>query len=77
MSKELKPCPFCGSKNVSVDQSQRKTSLFTSETDAWVYCSDCLCDGPNASTDLYPPDQLEHAASVLWNERSFLEPEKS
>lgn len=72
MSEELKPCPFCGSENVIVDKSRRKTSLVTSETDARVHCTECFCDGPKASTDLYSYVEIERAASVLWNERSFL-----
>lgn len=74
MSEELKPCPFCGSKNVKLDQTDETPE---ESSDVWVYCEECLCDGPNASTDIFQPQQLEQVAISLWNERSFLESEKS
>lgn len=50
----LKPCPFCGSKNIILISSHNKT---------WNYatCDDCNSDGPMADT---PED-----AKKKWNNR--------
>lgn len=49
----LKPCPFCG----SISSEPKRTAHGT----YWRECSDCLADGPTAST--------EAEAAALWNKR--------
>lgn len=68
MTEPLKPCPFCGSETVDLDEwSENKHAV--------VVCLDCDAQGPVADADIYVgEEQLEKAAVFLWNERAFLEP---
>ncbi|MBO1106105.1 restriction endonuclease [Enterococcus faecalis] len=64
----LKPCPFCGSENISFN-------AFSISSDAYVLCEQC-----NASIEISVPwddmDEKEHdkvcleKLSVLWNKRT-------
>jgi hypothetical protein len=36
---ELKPCPFCGSRNVKISEDDTDHAR-------WVFCTECQCDGP-------------------------------
>lgn len=63
MSKKLKPCPFCGSKRIKVEQ------LEYDEDDAWYgfdvagyYCM-CPCGASGAT------NKNKLAAIALWNTR--------
>lgn len=40
MSEELKPCPFCGSKDILESGYQVN----------WITCLNCECDGPLEKT---------------------------
>jgi Lar family restriction alleviation protein len=65
MSDELKPCPFCGSENVSVATGSRK-SPDPDEPETWfqyVECEACECAGPFA-------DDNERRAIAVWNTRT-------
>lgn len=35
MSKELKPCPFCGSENAGVKEDDENSGMI------WIICRDC------------------------------------
>ena len=57
MTTELKPCPFCGSDNVTLE--------FVDRHMYWeVNCNDCFAAGP-VTTD----GETEQAARVGWNTR--------
>ena len=54
-----KPCPFCGSKNLS-----RKT------TNSYVECEDCGCFGPSANCSFDTSEELRNDMSWnIWDER--------
>jgi Lar family restriction alleviation protein len=55
MSKELKKCPFCGSKNVEIIDGY-------ADTGCWVECQVCHAYGGNA--------ELHETAIENWNRRS-------
>jgi Lar family restriction alleviation protein len=52
---KLKPCPFCGSINLSEDALRSVSSY-------WISCDDCLANGPTSEVD-----NVE--AVELWNSR--------
>lgn len=62
MSEKLKPCPFCGSRNVSV---QVACPDFTKE---WVECADCEARSAVVDGDLY-------SCEIAWNRRAHDEGE--
>lgn len=56
----LKPCPFCGSSNVVMHNTEARNQAW-----AWVECRNCFCSGPDTDR---PNETLEEAARV-WNTR--------
>jgi len=52
---ELKPCPFCGSETICMDEVDRHLPFN-------AYCFDCSADGPMAST--------KKEAIAWWNTRA-------
>ena len=42
MSEELKPCPFCGSDKVCVEENDWGWMV--------MFCRTCRCNGPEAAT---------------------------
>jgi Lar family restriction alleviation protein len=52
---ELKPCPFCGSKNIEI----------TGRDKCWIRCNNCGCEGPTPA-NLWPTDM---EAIEAWNMR--------
>lgn len=54
--KELKPCPFCGSVDLSADPEDML--LLT-----WVSCNNCGAQGPSYNDDPYQ-------AIEAWNKRT-------
>lgn len=56
MSEELKPCPFCGGKNLY----RHKDSDGLGQT--WVWCADCGASGP-------VKEERSHAIEA-WNRRT-------
>jgi len=54
----LKPCPFCGSKNI---ESWESENLNKHEMIWCVFCVDCKCEGPESL--------VEVEAIQLWNNR--------
>lgn len=55
--KELKDCPFCGSKNLRLSHET------VYEFPAMVICNDCTCNGPLVGTNQF------ELAIELWNRR--------
>lgn len=53
----LKPCPFCGSKNL-VDHGEINT---------WISCEDCGAEGPLRRDDLW---ETKAEAAEAWNRRA-------
>ena len=60
MSEELKPCPFCGSRNVNDTTPPPDMSDCEEQTYYWV-CPDCVCCGPIAES--------VELATKAWNAR--------
>lgn len=66
MNKELKPCPFCGSKNIMLDVKERGYGEFVHI----AFCNGCGASGPEAEGALsltWHPD--EQSAVAAWNKR--------
>lgn len=60
---DLKPCPFCGSKDIS--------DACYSGMDCYIMCDDCGASGPsNCCTDA---DEQEDVAIEDWNKRAELD----
>jgi Lar family restriction alleviation protein len=57
---ELKPCPFCQSKNVKT--FKYPSNVLDTGTDVFVQCQDCASDGP------YGKDEQD--AANRWNRRA-------
>lgn len=55
---ELKPCPFCGSKNVEISEEKY---MYTDEEYTVVICQECRSTGPHSITD--------RMARITWNGR--------
>ena len=55
--KDAKPCPFCGSTKLRLEDIGGESYLF-------VECADCKADGPHENDD-----EREHAAVLRWNTR--------
>ena len=77
---ELKPCPFCGSKKLKIDQKTSSTTKWNSEMGridklvvVTVRCNKCHTRGP--TTSMYagfydsPAKALEEKAIEVWNTR--------
>ncbi len=61
MSKEIKPCPFCGSKDL----------IFSFHSMPWVHCCVCLVDGPvsdslEGALDEWNKRSNEHVDNAKW-----------
>ena len=54
---ELKPCPFCVSKNI-VDHGEKNT---------WINCINCGAEGPLRGDDLW---ETKADAIEAWNRRA-------
>lgn len=68
---ELKPCPFCGSENVTLDiDAKTFDALFCS-----VLCEHCGARGPCVACE--DGDAWRRRASVYWNRRPPAEPDQS
>lgn len=68
---ELKPCPFCGGKNIV---------FFNNGDNAYCYCEDCGTEGPwfwannKNPWNEDPTETLEEFAIKAWNRRVDNEP---
>ncbi|MDN4061182.1 Lar family restriction alleviation protein [Massilia sp. YIM B02769] len=70
MSEELKPCPFCGSKNLSTSAYDVQPDNFHN---AYVTCGDCEAQGAQAFTLdgwLSSKDEAISEAATAWNRRT-------
>ena len=63
MNEQLKPCPFCGSKNIYL-------SHWTDS--AYVVCLDCGC-----KTEVFLHGRCVETAVEHWNRRAYEEGEKN
>lgn len=54
---KLKPCPFCGSKNIA-DHGKYNT---------WINCIDCGAEGPIRGVELW---KTKEDAIEAWNRRA-------
>ena len=51
MENELKPCPFCGGKNIKLNEANRLNENRTqTRTYYYVWCSDCTAQGAYCRT---------------------------
>lgn len=61
---ELKPCPFCGSRDVEPDAAG---NILAANESQWIICNNCGASGPIANV---VAGELEgKSADTLWNER--------
>lgn len=77
--KELKPCPFCGSKDIRY--SLKVTGHFDIRYHASMYCNKCHCYGARTVTKTIPfgeykgryeieaDESVKEKAIELWNRR--------
>lgn len=81
MDKELKPCPFCGSTKLKIDQKTSSNTKYNPEKKKFeklvvvtVRCNKCHTRGP--TTSMYagwydrPTEVLEDKAIEAWNRRA-------
>jgi len=67
MSNELKPCPFCGSDEVSLSNSQNLEGGISSY---YIECHKCAGMGPEVShTDCFALESNLKKVTKLWNTR--------
>ena len=66
MSKfELKPCPFCGSKNVVLEENTVRKGF-----EASIYCNgDCMATQYTITYDT--PEEAKEQVIKLWNRRVY------
>lgn len=77
MTPELKPCPFCGGKNLSVNAYDVQPDDYHA---GHVYCNDCEVEGPSSLSLPEPdgywmpdPESAKAEAVKAWNRRAVLE----
>lgn len=81
MLSELKPCPFCGSTKLKIDQKTSSNAKWNKEAKkcyklvvVTVRCNKCHTRGPTVS--MYagwydrPIEVLEEEAKKVWNDRA-------
>lgn len=65
----MRPCPFCGSLNLSVALGFSSNGHLTPQRDtAFIYCLDCRASGPHVEKVRGASD-LAHEAWEKWNAR--------
>ena len=76
MGSEMKPCPFCGSTDVSVilDRTAEyhmngKDTPCSASKRVFAYCNYCEASGPIATVDTVYPEEDKAAAMEKWNRR--------
>ena len=81
MANELKPCPFCGSTKLKIDQKTSSNTKYNPEIKkceklvvVTVRCNKCHTRGPTTSmyANFYdrPTKVLEEKAIEVWNGRA-------
>ena len=82
MSEELKPCPFCGSKNIEDDYDSVRTTFtgtkenptgFHEYQTGWVDCKECLATGPEIRAKDDEIDNVGDMTRKAWNTRQMNE----
>jgi len=66
LEKSLKPCPFCGSSNLIVEQE----NIRVDGQSYWVECQHCRTRGPEAQALPVDMDDGPTLAKTAWNERA-------
>lgn len=66
MSEELKPCPFCGGKNMRIWNTSTP----------WVSCDDCLANTAYGETKEEAIEQWNRRANKLEGQPTAYDPEK-
>ncbi len=71
---EMKPCPFCGSKNIGVkyiiiSHEAGKDCPCSSNLRIWAYCSFCGCEGRKTYCSIVGEEEIIAAAIEGWNRR--------
>lgn len=79
MSEELKPCPFCGSKDLKEDWTSVRTTYdgtkenptgFHEYQDGWIECKDCEGSiGVDLCLDNIPDSEINGKLVKAWNAR--------
>ena len=64
MADDLKPCPFCGSKNIEIIKDD-------DEIPRWSQCLDCVAEGPPIDYRFDgTPEEARKIAIDNWNRRA-------
>ena len=74
MTSELKPCPFCGSNDLTIsDTTGVSYDLQVTILDRWVTCEKCDAEGPPIEHDFNgTPEEATATVVRLWNTRTFV-----
>lgn len=73
MSKDLKPCPFCGSTRLSEEATGAAEISGNTYQTGWIECLDCGCDGPSVDlTDETPSKKDYQLVRDEWNIRAAI-----
>jgi Lar family restriction alleviation protein len=67
MSIELKPCPFCGSKDITYQSHEDSCGRFGYVT---VWCMDCEAEGPPHDWKKTDEEECLKETTELWNRRT-------
>lgn len=71
---EMKPCPFCGNKNLEVkdillSREMGNNCPCSSTRKVWVYCRYCGCEGRKVTGSFVYYDEYIAEATQAWNRR--------
>lgn len=71
---EMKPCPFCGSKDISVksrilSHETGKDCPCSSTRTVLAYCNYCGCTGRRVTSNFVGNEEIIAVATQAWNRR--------
>lgn len=71
---KMKPCPFCGNKNISVRSKlinceMGKDCPCSCTRTVWAYCEYCGCEGRKNTGSFVYYEEIIAAATDGWNRR--------
>lgn len=67
---QLRPCPFCGSRNLEEDATGCAEIWGNTYQSGWISCKDCGADGPRVElTDETPAQNDFQKVRNVWNQR--------
>lgn len=67
---KLKPCPFCGSQNIKIEEAFYDIWPKCTDDSRKVVCMNCFASGPIKNlSDVTGDSNIEEAAAKAWNRR--------